>query len=193
MSQTGTPGHLLLEMDEIKQLRRDSGALRRIAQAILRDVHGAEDAVQDAWLAATQQSERVGAGWLRTVVRRGALRRRQRARSLPTEISLEQTAEPAAERIGRAEAALQVAAAIQALPPDYRDVIERRFWDDQPPRVIAKELGMEPKAVRNRLHRALIRLREELGGLGLWGVLAQPKTAPLPAAKAAASGELCRL
>lgn len=184
--------HLLIEMDEIKQLRRDSGALLRIARAILPDTHGAEDAVQDAWLAAAQQSSHVGQGWLRTVVRRGALRRRRGARSRPVEASLELTAEPEAAPLGRAEAALRVAAAIQALPPDYRDVIERRFWEDQPPRAIAKELNMEPKAVRNRLHRALARLREELGGgsggLGLWVVLAQPKGAQLPAAEVTSSG-----
>ena len=191
LSQNGLPGHLLVEMDEIKQLRRDSGALLRIARSVLRDAHGAEDAVQDAWLAAAQQSDRVGPGWLRTVVRRGALRRRRRAGSRPVEASLEQVAEPTAP-MGRAEAALRVAAAIQALPADYRDVIERRFWDDQPPRAIAKALRIEPKAVRNRLHRALAQLREELGaesgGLGLWVVLAQPKGAQLPVAEAAASG-----
>ena len=182
-------------MNEIEQLQRDSGALLRIARCILRDAHGAEDAVQDAWLAQAQQSTQVGPGWLRTVVRRGALRRRRAERSRPAETSLEAistgnqglAAEPAGALIGRAEAALRVATAIQALPADYREVIERRFWDEQPPRTIAKELRIEPKAVRNRLHRALAQLREELGdhpsGWRLWIALAEPKGARLAAAR----------
>ncbi len=196
--------------DLSRDLTAHSAALRRVARAVALDGASADDLVQDTWVAAvvaTRVTASGGAGetaqtrpspprslgaWLRTVLRRHASARRARERHVPLDV------DPAADgtpfdAAACAEAAARLAAAVQRLPALDRDVVVRRFWHDEPPRRIADALGLDARAVRNRLHRSLERLREDLGRdrrtlLGLAALVS-----PLPTPHAAALAALLPL
>lgn len=72
-----------LSFDEV-WLKEQGLALRRLALRLLGDEHDAEDAVQDAWLAAARAPTRDGVReprrWLATITRRAAGHIRRRAR-----------------------------------------------------------------------------------------------------------------
>lgn len=53
--------------------------------------------------------------------------------------------------------------ALERLRPAERQVLQLWAWEQLPPREIAVVLGITPGAASTRLHRALARLREELG------------------------------
>lgn len=80
-------------------------------------------------------------------------------------------ADDAESRIGRIERDQAVAAAIDALPSDYRDVVTAHYMRELGLHEIARSLEVTESAVRSRLHRARARLRTAL----------QPVFSPAPA------------
>jgi hypothetical protein len=52
--------------------------------------------------------------------------------------------------------------AVAALPEPYCTVVTLRFFDQLPPRAIAKRLGVSSEVVRQRLHRGLEMLRARM-------------------------------
>jgi RNA polymerase sigma-70 factor (ECF subfamily) len=96
------------------------------------------------------------------VVRRECLRLARRARLTSAvdedelETSLLHRPEP--------ELRLDLAAAFEALPPQYRDVALMRDVKEMTIDEIAAALGVTRQAVKARLHRARLLLREYLGG-----------------------------
>jgi RNA polymerase sigma-70 factor, ECF subfamily len=62
----------------------------------------------------------------------------------------------------RQEQIEQIRAAINQLPARYRDVLVMRHFDQMEPEEIARVLGVSPGAVRARILRALLRLRDAL-------------------------------
>jgi RNA polymerase sigma-70 factor (ECF subfamily) len=141
--------------------------IRRYARAACRTSSDAEDAAQEAlWLVfrhvGTVRSLATFSGWLFSVVRRECLRLARRARltSAVGEDELE------ASLLGRpdAELRLDLAAAFEALPPQYRDVALMRDVKEMTIDEIAVGLGVTRQAVKARLHRARLLLREYLGG-----------------------------
>jgi RNA polymerase sigma-70 factor (ECF subfamily) len=153
-------------------LREESAALVKLARSLLRHTHDAEDAAQDAWLAALQHEPDAGRDvrpWLATVTRNlTRRRRRQSARAAARERSTaRREALPAsADVVTRVEIHRRVVDAVLALDAPYRDVILLRFWDGMPPRRIARRLGLPVATVRTRVHRGLARLRARLDRLG---------------------------
>jgi RNA polymerase sigma-70 factor (ECF subfamily) len=67
------------------------------------------------------------------------------------------------ERVARDEQAARLAAALQRLPPAYRDVIGARFFDGLTFAEIAARYGRNLGAVRVLCLRAVDRLRREMG------------------------------
>jgi RNA polymerase sigma-70 factor (ECF subfamily) len=63
----------------------------------------------------------------------------------------------------REEEIERIRAAIEGLPAQYREVLVMRHFDQMEPDEIAQILGITPAAVRARILRALLRLRESLG------------------------------
>ncbi len=63
----------------------------------------------------------------------------------------------------RVEQIERIRAAIDGLPSRYREVLVMRHFDQMEPEDIARVAGISPGAVRARLLRALLRLREKLG------------------------------
>ncbi|MEM7201202.1 MAG: sigma-70 family RNA polymerase sigma factor [Planctomycetota bacterium] len=145
-------------------------ALRRLARSLIGDEHHAEDVAQEAWLAAWTRGPRgpgVG-GWLARVVRdlssnarrTGARRdRHERAAARP-----EAVAAPDVVR-ARLEAQRQLATLVELLDEPYRTVVYLRYYEDLPPREIARRISAPVHTVKTRLQRGLGKLRRQLRAL----------------------------
>src|SRR5262245_58132192 len=148
-------------------LVQHAAAMRSLARDLLRDDALADDALQQARLAALRrppaQPVAVGA-WLRAVVRRCAVdvwrsERRRRAREL--EVARAEAFEPpdAAELL---EVQQDVVAAVRALDEPCRTAVWLRYYEDLPPAAIALRTGEPVKTIKTRLWRALQLLRARL-------------------------------
>jgi RNA polymerase sigma-70 factor (ECF subfamily) len=145
--------------------------VRRLALALTRDGARADDVSQEALLAALERAPAAARegpplrAWLASVVRRLAShearaekRRAQReqraARSLP---------EPSAsDVVERAALFRELVEAVLALEEPYRSTLLLHFLDGVRPVDIARQSGVSPECVRQRLARGLARLRERL-------------------------------
>lgn len=78
---------------------------------------------------------------------------------------------PDGSAIRREEAAM-INTLLSRLPPDYRRVLELRYWHGMSFVAMAPQLGRSPEAVRKLWYRALERLHGELGGAGSDGGVA---------------------
>lgn len=140
--------------------------LRRLSRAVLRDDSRAEDAAQEAWLAALEAPPPANfVGWLVTVTRRVGLRfdreadrRRARERSVAREERL-----PAADSVAaRSEIVRLVGAVVAELPEPFRETLLLRYWEGLPPRRIAARMRVPVATVQSRTRRGLERVRTEL-------------------------------
>lgn len=142
--------------------------IRGLARRLIRDEQKAEDVAQDVWVAALKKSAAEVASvraWLagtaRNLVRRGVrtderTRRRERAAAQPESVrSTDELVE--VERARR-----HVVKALLALEEPYRSAILYRFYDDLPPRKIARRLGVPVETVKTRIQRGLDQLRNRL-------------------------------
>ncbi|MCB9882268.1 MAG: RNA polymerase sigma factor [Planctomycetes bacterium] len=150
--------------------------LAHLARRLVGDPAQVDDVVQETWLAGLhlERSPRHVRGWLRTVLRRTAWRvGREKTRRM--ELSFSQLAEePAAtdEALERVHLQARVARAVTRLDEPYRAAIVQRFFEDHPPREIARLQGVPVETVKSRIKRGLALLRgtlqsefEEHGGL----------------------------
>lgn len=152
--------------------------LRGLARSLVADEHAADDVVQETFAAAVSHPPRdKGAlrGWLAKVARnaawkshRGDARRAAREQAAPS-----RGAEPSSsEIVERIETQRALLDAVQALEEPYRTVVMMRFYDGKAPREIARELGVSPEVVWQRLSRAIAMLRARLdarrGGRDAW-------------------------
>ena len=127
-----------------------------------------EDIFQDVYVAAahgptSREWSRPQGGWLRTVVRNIAIRNRRRqavrqCQSLTTEPGNNDDQEPIAQ-LQKNETKRIVRDAVETLKPSDREVIERRFFAEQPFSQIAHDLGIPEQTIRTRCKRAIKRLR----------------------------------
>ncbi len=148
-------------------LAAETEALRRVARAILFEPALAEDAVQDAWLAAlrTQRVTSVGGGWLTESVKRiarGLGRNRARRATRELAAARAELQPSAAETASRLELLHSLLDALERLDEPYRTAVRMRWIDDLPPRAIAERLSVPVETVRTRLKRGLEKLRAEL-------------------------------
>lgn len=154
-----------------QRLLRHTAWLRVLARELVGDHQRAEDVVQDTCVAALEHPPRSAVSdvglraWLATVVRnlasmqaRGDQRRRAREQRAARPEGLPSVAE-AVERVAVQR---ELVDAVLALDPADRDVVVLRFFEELPPRTIAKRLGLSNSAVRSRLSRALGKLRARL-------------------------------
>ena len=159
-SASASPGDLLLH----------AAFVRRLALALLRDAHAAEDAVQEAWRAGLERPPRSDIrAWLARVTRNAAARqRRSEARRAERELrraadatAAQQAAAPG-EVLAREETLRLVVEAVCGLEEPYRATVLARYFEDLPPRAIAHRAGLPVETVRTRLKRAVERLRAAL-------------------------------
>ncbi|MGE3172603.1 MAG: sigma-70 family RNA polymerase sigma factor [Planctomycetota bacterium] len=182
-----------MEPDRTESLLADLRWLRALARELVRDPELADDAVQDACVAALRHDGAIAhrRAWLATVLRNClALRRRASARAERREAAAalgpEARIEPAATLVERAELQQRLVAAVLALPAPQRDAVLMRFFDSMPPRAIARRLDVPVATVHSRLQRGLQQLRRALdaGGDGraalALAALALPTGSPWP-------------
>ena len=150
------------------QLTTHEAFLKRLARALVSDGPSADDRAQEAYTAALERAPDAPsnlrawmAGVVRNKARMGARTGGRRARR-EAAVSRRSTTPATDELLAREEVRQRVLAAVMALPETYREVILLRYMEEQPPRQIAKALGVPVETVRTRLWRARDRLRQEL-------------------------------
>jgi RNA polymerase sigma-70 factor (ECF subfamily) len=152
--------------------------VRRFLRRQTDDPDRAEDLLQQVFLKMVESLPRyrpTGApfgAWVFRVARNLVIDdRRTRHPTAPLEIAEDRAAagvDPLDAAI-RADDRSRLRAAIEALPPDQRDVLVWRFMAELSPGETAALMGRSPEAVRALQHRALAALRVRLGGA--WGLL----------------------
>src|SRR3954471_6712069 len=145
----------------------------RFGQRVCRDGFDADDAVQEAFVALARRPDvarhRGALSWLMTSVRNACLRMlRPFLRGLGfleerdgTEEAVSPQLDPQ-QILERWELARSVHAAIAALPRQYREVVVMRDLEGLSGEETCQSLGLEPAAMKTRLHRARQQLRELL-------------------------------
>jgi RNA polymerase sigma-70 factor (ECF subfamily) len=159
-------------------VREHSRLVYRIAYAVLRRHHDAEDATQETFLRVLRYSSKLAAvedpkTWLARIAWRVAVDRSKR-RSWQREIPLEDPEKPIAE-VASADApadqtlhGAQVSAVLEklisALPEKLRQPLILSTIEEMSPREVAATLGINEAAVRSRVFRARQILKEKLAG-----------------------------
>lgn len=159
-------------------VREHSRLVYRIAYAVLRRHHDAEDATQETFMRVLRYRSKLAAvenpkTWLARVAWRVAVdRNRQQGRK--REIALEDPDRPVAEVASSdtpADAALHGARLsatlerfIAALPEKLRQPLILSTIEEMSPREVAATLGINEAAVRSRVFRARQILKEKLAG-----------------------------
>ncbi|MEM7203247.1 MAG: sigma-70 family RNA polymerase sigma factor [Planctomycetota bacterium] len=179
-----------------ESLLAEADWVRALARRLLADAAEADDAAQDALLAASgaampkprARGRRYLAAVLQNAVRqsrRAAARRalREHARAISPFASSSDPVETS-EQLERHRAVVD---AVDALAEPYRSAIWLRYFDGLTPRGIAARLGVPVKTVDSRLHRGLAQLRERLRarfGADRWAAFLLPLAwgSPTPAA-----------
>ena len=140
---------------------------------VCRTTEDAEDAVQETLWAATRAirtfrgTASAIASWLFTIVRRECLRLLERQRRDPgaldaaEEALLAEVVDPADALALRRRIAL-LAAALADLDPLHREVILLRDIQERTAPEAAAELGISIDALKSRLHRARVNLRDHM-------------------------------
>jgi len=166
-------------------VERHTPRLHRIAVRICRHPQDAEDAVQETLLQAVRDLRQWKPtapleAWLVTIAVRTAQRVDQRSNRVASrsdsldaphpdgnerELRDRSAASDPAAAAGQADLATRLAAAIAALPQNYRTAVSLRFQEGLSPKEIAATLGIPERTVRTHLLRGLRALRKSVGEL----------------------------
>lgn len=173
-----------LETDAVEHVlvrRRDR--MRAVAQRVCRDPDDADDAVQDACVAALRarsgfEARSQASTWVHRIVVNAALmrlrtRRRRAEEPLEGLAEVDTGIEPSAEeRVGGGELRTRVRDCIEHLPEPHRTVLVLRDLEEHDTAETAARLGVTVNAVKIRLHRARQALRRRMVGARLEEALA---------------------
>lgn len=154
-------------------VHRYRGRVYHLALAITGDAAGAEDALQETFLAVHRSAASFGGSafraWLFTIARHEAARPRRRRVPIPVE---EETLEALGEAAGwgageeldaRALRA-KLGGALTQLSEEDREVLVLRDLEERSAHETASMLGLTIQATKSRLHRARLRLAAKLRG-----------------------------
>jgi RNA polymerase sigma-70 factor (ECF subfamily) len=171
-------------------VRQHGGRMLALARRFLRIEEDSADAVQDAFLSAFRSLDGFEGNsalgtWLHRIVVNVCLmklRARSRRREVPIDDLLPSFDESgrhcrpirpwedhALTRLSRAETRARVRACIERLPELYREVLVLRGIEELDTEQTAQHLGINPGAVKTRLHRARQALRTLLEPVVLGG------------------------
>lgn len=159
-------------------VREHSRLVYRIAYAVLRRHHDAEDATQETFLRVLRYSSKLAAvddpkTWLARIAWRVALDRNRhhgRKREIPLEDPERPVAEvassdtPADETLHGTQVSAVLERLIAALPDKLRQPLILSTIEEMSPREVAATLGINEAAVRSRVFRARQILKEKLSG-----------------------------
>lgn len=147
-------------------------SIHRFARRMCRNDADAQDVLQDALLSIAEHLDAFEgrsslSSWAFVLARSACTRRRRGAKNAPKEGDDALAARPAEdagpeEHAARAELAKDVAAALDALADDHREVLLLRDVEGLTAPETAAALGVSVDAVKSRLHRARAALRERL-------------------------------
>jgi len=162
--------------------RRDSGEIGRIVDRyhyrLLRYLvyltgrrDSAEDLVQDTWMRVLDRARQYDGRsrfepWLFSVARNLAIDHlRREGRDMVSELDgLSDAADSPFAAAARSEDAGRIAAAMEALPPAYREALLLRFQEELSLDEIAAVAGAPVSTVSSRIQRGLAILRTQLEG-----------------------------
>ena len=155
-------------LSNLEHLLSRAGRMRSLARALCADAAGAEDLVQDAFVAALEKGPARASSpsaWLARVLanlstdrRRAESARRERERRT----SRAEAVPSAGDLVERAEVQRRLVECVLALPEPYRATVLERWFEERTPDEIARRLGIPASTVRTRLARGLALLRERL-------------------------------
>jgi RNA polymerase sigma-70 factor (ECF subfamily) len=161
-------------------LAESQSRVYRFSLKMCGDPHDAEDVVQDTLFAAARtiggfRGASSVSTWLYTIARSFCLKKRRRSVFAPEVVSIEQAASgveeiaaPVADperRFAVRELAAALESAIGALEPGAREVLLLRDAEGLSAREVAEVTGLSVEAVKSRLHRARLAVRERLAPL----------------------------
>ena len=156
-------------------VREHSRLVYRIAYAVLRSHHDAEDSTQETFLRVLRYSSKLATveepkKWLSRIAWRVAVdrgRKRGRTRETPLEdperpIEVAASAAPADETMRGAQIGSALEKLIAALPAKLRHPLVLSTIEEMSPREVSAALGINEAAVRSRVFRARQILKEKL-------------------------------
>jgi RNA polymerase sigma-70 factor (ECF subfamily) len=157
-------------------VREHSRLVYRIAYAVLRSHHDAEDATQETFMRVLRYSSKLAdvedlKTWLARIAWRVAVdrgKRRSRTREVPLDDPEKPIAEvpssetPADETVQGTQVSAAVERMIAALPPKLREPLILSTIEEMSPREVAATLGINEAAVRSRVFRARQILKDKL-------------------------------
>jgi len=149
----------------IESLLADDRFVRTLARRIVRDAASAEDVVQETYLEALRRRPSAAVslrGWAGAVIRHLAsnLRRSQARRERRERRAARPEGQaPETLLLEREETRRRLVDAVLALRAPRSTVLILRYFEDLPPRAIARRLGMPVETVRTHLKRGLAELR----------------------------------
>ena len=154
-------------------LAEHANSMRELAQHLLKDAGEAEDVVQDTWMQVVQrpaglQIRHTAKSWLHGMVANLARNRRRtkqrRARREEQCARPESGAQLAQASEARGQVMRSVTEALLSLEEPYRSTLLGRFYENLPPRELARLHGVPLATVKSRLQRGLAMLRVRLEG-----------------------------
>jgi RNA polymerase sigma-70 factor, ECF subfamily len=165
--------------DTLERLVREHSRLvYRIAYAVLRSHHDAEDSTQETFMRVLRYSSKLPEvddpkTWLARIAWRVAVdrsRQRGRTREIPLEDPEKPSAEvassdtPADQTVQGSQVSAALEKMIAALPEKLRQPLILSTIEEMSPKEVAATLGINEAAVRSRVFRARQILREKLAG-----------------------------
>ncbi len=186
--------HAWNERDLLEQLEW----VRGLARSLVRDPGGAEDLVQETWIAASTYRPEVAdvpslRRWLGTVMRHLAIDRvRSSERRTRREAAVARPERTDDDVVARGELHRELATAVLALEEPLRSAILLRYLDGHSTAEVARLQGVSHDAARKRISRGLADLRTRLddardGNRGAWIAALQGWLEHGPRAKAAST------
>jgi RNA polymerase sigma-70 factor (ECF subfamily) len=151
-------------------VRRHAGPLQRFLRAYQSDMSARDDLVQETFLRVYQARERFSPAsgafqtWLFTIGRNLAFDARRRERSRPTQAlesgmgGVDSGSGPLQALVGAQEATV-LRNALELLPEADLEAVRLRFYEDLSYADIAAIVGASPAAVKQRVWRAMGKLR----------------------------------
>jgi RNA polymerase sigma-70 factor (ECF subfamily) len=184
------------ERDALELLvERYQGRVYRFGLKMCRDSEDAKDVLQDTLLAAARgvrdfRGASSFSTWLYTIARSFCLKKRRRskfapqeARSLDTDAGASQLVDSAQlpdDALAHRQVERALEDAIAALAPKYREVLLLRDVEGLTAPEVAEVLGLSVQAVKSRLHRARLSVREQIAPVLGVPVTAAPASSACP-------------
>lgn len=183
------------EREALEQLlERHQAQVYRFGMKMCRDPEDAKDVLQDTLLSVARNVRDFRAGasistWLYTIARSFCVKKRRKSKfaprgaAAPLDAAAEHVVDPGAtadEAVATKQVEQALDAAIASLEPMYREVLLLRDVEGLTAPEVARVTGASVQAVKSRLHRARLAVRQQIAPLlGIpTGLPAAPGTCP---------------